>query len=342
MSLLSYGIRSNLLLRVNRATPLRNAILSRSILCPSLSIGRPLSTTAMVMRKTPNLNNLQQVPHRYLHSSQLRPFKWTAPRRLVNGFNENSGKPIIRTIRISPVMLFLSCAFTFTLFFMIIPIIFKFMFPFILGAVIVYQFRHWKTDKIYTQLMKFLPTSNMTVNYKTLNSLQYKFISQKASDADQFINFVESRIMESISANERGINKVIDTRSINFNSNTIKLDTNRMKSFGKNIDGDLIISIQYPLVLNDSKTQRTQLIADAMITILDDSLRKTHEFKLFSDLAKTNKNCRMVISLLNNNAFIPKQFIISTPGLAGEFYSKFDFTTRNGHTEYTIKNNQDS
>ena len=300
-------------------------------------------------------------------------------RNIVPKQRNNGPFPQIRYFRINPFVLLIGSCLSITIFFLVLPIILNFMLPLIILSIIIYQFNKWKRGQFYKQVARVLPRSDILVPYRTINSLQYSFIPERLfmmkdlmkefamfgnfdngiktkKEAVEFVNFVETRIMEALATDEYGIrsyilsnnNKFRSFQNLSNSSSSIfqlKLDTVSMKTYGERVGSntnDIMLSIQYPLKLVVEGDQQIYL-GTATLTILDDSSSKMggDSFKLFSELANTDAKCRLVISIVPVTSWlspIPRQFVISTWGNSGQNFSKYHVTkTRDGHTEYTIR-----
>lgn len=287
--------------------------------------------------------------------------------------------PQIKYYRINPFVLIIGSFLSITMFFLVLPIILNLMLPLIILAIIIYQFNKWKRSQFYQQVIRILPRSDIIVPYRTINSLQYSFIPERLlmikdlmkelsmfrnfdnsnntkKEAIQFVQFVETRIMEALATDEYGIRSYILSNNNKFRSFQnlrrspsstfqLKLDTFAMKTYGERVGSntaDIMLSIQYPLKLIIEENQQIYL-GTVTLTILDDSSSKTgnNSFKLFTDLAKTDAKCRLVISIVPVTTWfslIPRQFVISTWGDSGQNFRKFYVNkTRGGHVEYTIR-----
>ncbi|KAK5780883.1 hypothetical protein RI543_002010 [Arxiozyma heterogenica] len=253
------------------------------------------------------------------------------------------------------------------------------MLPLTILAIIIYQFNKWKRSQFYQQVVRVLLRSDIIVPYRTINSLQYSFIPERLlmmkdlmkelsmfrnfdnsnntkKEAIQFVQFVETRIMEALATDEYGIRSYIlsnnnkfrsfqNLRRSSFSTFQLKLDTVSMKTYGERVGSnttDIMLSIQYPLKLIIEENQQIYL-GTVTLTILDDSSSKmgNNSFKLFTDLAKADAKCRLVISIVPVTTWlslIPRQFVISTWGNSGQNFRKFYVNkTRDGHVEYTIR-----
>lgn len=224
-----------------------------------------------------------------------KPFQFNTPslstRRLLSTrppstrfySNGRSSFPQVRYFSISPIKLFFTVFITVTLFLTILPILFQLTLPLIILAIILYQFNKWKRSQFYRQLIQILPKSEITIPYKTLNSLQYSFLPERISmmndflnelskldkfdinpqtkrDAHNFIAFIETRIMESLAINESGIRSYLFTNNNKYRwfqrlqstpSFKLQLDSKRFKTYGERVpqSHDIMLSLQYPLKL---------------------------------------------------------------------------------------------
>ena len=286
---------------------------------------------------------------RHLHVSRVLQLH---PTRRANSSFFNSGREPPRspfTVYRLPVFGLIAGSFVFlTLFFMIIPILFQVLFPLILGAIVMYQFRSWRANKFYKEVMARLPRSSIKISYKTLNSLQYRFFPSpfikefkiNTEDADAMMGMVQNRVVEAFNKNEHGVGEHFFAGENNVKQfdNVLQLDIMKSKTFGRKIDQNFVMSMQYPLMYVEGKAQNH--FADVLITILDDSFLKQQEFQTIFELARTEGSCRMVISVQSLSKILPQQYIISTPGETGSFYGKYKVrTTSDGHREFTIEKN---
>lgn len=361
-------------------------------------------------RTFPGVNNLSLLTHPLVKKSSgnslftpsrqntRRLCRWNSPvlnrLQVKRTFTSRRGQgpfPEIRYFRIKPITLFLGTFFTVTLFLLLLPIIVHLLLPLTILTIIFFQFNKWRRGQFYHQLAKVLPRSEILIPYRTVNSLQYSFLSEKLSsmkdimknipsfvqyenntakhkrEAIEFIKFVETRIMESLATDESGIRSYLFSNINKFRwfqrlqdtpAFELKLDTVSFKTYGQRMGPgtqDIMLSIQYPLKLilinNDtSRVLNNQQIylGTVTLTILDDSSSNHHggindsrNFHLLSELAQTDAECKLVISLIpvsSLTAPVPRQFIISTWGDSGRNYLKFHISkTTDGHTEYTIR-----
>lgn len=298
--------------------------------------------------KTQNIKSLNLLSlRRCFHNTNVDRFQVT--RNNKSSFYENGGPPPppIRVFRISPFMLIVGTCMSMALFLMIIPILFKLLFPIVIIGIGVYQLNTWKSNRFYQNVMRKLPTSTIKVSYKTLNSLQYRFFPSSliktfnvnVKDADAMMEMVQNRIVESFNENEHGIRNYFfpGRNNIKQFDDMLKLNIVKSNTYGRKIDEHLIMSMKYPLMyVNDLQNKH---FANIIITILDDSFQKKNSFKSILELAKTNETCRMVICVQSVGSLIPQEYIISTPGETGTYYDKYDIKTRpDGHREFTIHN----
>ena len=336
-------------------------------------------------------NKYQLINYRKFSTLKRLQFK----RNFISGQRKNGSFPRIRYFRINPFVLVIGTFLSFTMFFLLLPIILKLMLPLIILAIVIYQFNKWKRGLFYQQVVKILPRSDIWVPYRTINSLQYSFIPERLlimkdikkdfsmfgdfnnviktkRDSIEFVQFVETRIMEALATDENGITSYIISNNSKFrsfqklsNSSSslsffkLKLDTLSMKMYGERAGpttSDIMLSIQYPLklILKDNEQNSNPLffgssnnqqiyLGNATLTILDDSNSKMggNAFRLLSELADTEAECKLVISIVPATSLsspIPRQFIISTWGDSGLKFNKYHIKkTRDGHTEYTIR-----
>lgn len=97
-------------------------------------------------------------------------------------FNGNEGPPNrrIKIIRIPSILLIFSSLGILIITLMILPLLISAFFPFLILGIALFQFRKWKQNTLYKQLLAHLKNKSkghMSIKYSTLNSLQYKILN---------------------------------------------------------------------------------------------------------------------------------------------------------------------
>lgn len=316
---------------------LRPSLITPSLLRPSLPAKTVLTPTSLLLS-------------RKLHVSRTLRFHQSTVSRssFFNSGREPPRSPF--TVYRLPVAGLLIGSFMFlTLFFMLIPLLFQLFLPLVLGAVAVYQFRAWRSNTFYKEVMARLPQSSIRISYKTLNALQYRFFPSpfiqefkiSTEDADAMMGMVQTRVIEAFNKNEQGVGAHFFAGEGNVKQfdDVLQLDIMKSRTFGRKIDQNFVMSMQYPLMYVEGAAQKH--FADVLITILDDSFLKQQQFQTIFELARTEGSCRMVISVQSLSRLLPHQYIISTPGETGSFYGKYKVrTASDGHREFTIEKNE--
>lgn len=273
-----------------------------------------------------------------------------------------------RIYRFSPIILicmFIGCLF---LFILMLPIIFSVFFPLIIGGIIIYQFKRWKMSRMFNEMYRALQRTELKISSRTLAELQNRYLKTISNGtgveineilnrfykvmnmetpkiwndpisqqrAERFLTFLNARVRESIDHNEHGIRSYFmgDNSSVWINEGYhLKIDTAHNKIVGQNINGDLILSISYKLIL--ASTNEYQYLADVSVVILDDVLKKTGKFMVLNDMAEQDIKSPMIIAIRSINTLLPKSFIITDIGESGKPPNYTVHTTKSGNKEFT-------
>lgn len=245
--------------------------------------------------------------------------------------------PFTRVYRFGPLGFFFFTSFFFTFLVFLTPLIFNLLFPLLIIGVVLFQFSKWRVRKYSYEVSSLLKRSPLRVRYRTLNSLQYRFVPRELSEAfnfdtkeaDKFLTFVEGRVIETFNKNEGGIEAYFFPQSPiggrDF-SKELKLGTMSPRILGSQIDNDLLLNIRFPLyyVPPDAGQYPNATgwnnFAEVIVSILDDSMGQNKELKLFRELADTNQTCRMVITIKTKDFMAPKRFVYDTAGDQEDFF----------------------
>lgn len=310
-------------------------------------------------------------------SNFARNFHVTNANRL--GRYPFGNKPPIRVFRISPLTLFFGSVCTFAIFFLVLPFLLTFFLPLVIVGISVYQFRKWKSNTLFEQLLNALKKTEMRSSAQTLNAMYVKSVSKffdasqnpnagvfeeifkgvdekmkrdgiwpsanNVSEADRLVSFVQSRVMEAIKNDEQGIRTYFLGDNVDSwikEGYDFELGSNECRSFIRGFRNEIIFWIVYPMYLK-STTHPKKHLADVSVVVLQGNHtdRKQHDFILMqTNLIRQNAKCNMVISVSSANSILPKQFVITDAGESGDFWSKYDVhENSDGHTEYTIRAN---
>ncbi|AQZ09679.1 YDL027C [Zygosaccharomyces parabailii] len=289
-------------------------------------------------------------------------------------------QPPFRVFRISPLVLFFAGVGTLTLFFLLLPFLLTFFLPLFLVGVSMFQFRKWKNNTLFEQLLNGLKRSQMRLGSQTLNAMYVKSISRffdaaanpnagvfeelfkgvdtkmkkdgiwpsgtSLSEADRLVSFVQSRVMEAIKNDEQGIRTFFLGQDV---SNWIKegydfdLTSENCRTLVRGFKNEVIFMVIYPLYLKSLNRPRKHL-ADVSVAVLQGPIgdKKSYDFFVTQTrMIRENVQCRMAIAVSSVNGILPKQFVITNEGKAGEFWSKYDVReSSDGHTEYTIRDKE--
>ncbi|KAH9200225.1 hypothetical protein LQ764DRAFT_225122 [Zygosaccharomyces rouxii] len=305
-----------------------------------------------------------------------RNFHFTSVRR--SGRYPFGNRPPLRVFKISPLVIFLASIGALTVFFLILPFMLTFFLPLFVVGISVYQFRKWKNNTLFDQLLNGLKKSEMRLNSQTLNAMYVKSISKffdaaqnpnagvfeeifkgvdakmkrdgiwpnanNVSEADRLLSFVQSRVMEAIKSDEQGIRTYFLGDDV---SNWIKegydfeLGSSDCRSFVRGFKNEIIFWIVYPIYLKSS-THPKRHLADVSVAVLQGHHAERNNYDFFlvqTNLIRQNAKCNMAISVKSTSSILPKQFVIIDGGESGDFWTKYDVhENSDGHTEYTIRN----
>lgn len=275
-------------------------------------------------------------------------------------------RPTIVPFRASPWVMFFAGVGFLSALFVVLPLVFTLFFPLVVAGVIAYQFKRWRSAKLYDALYRSLQTTKLDVRYRSIRGLYSTTLAnilerdragavlfdtvvngRKMRDmwgdendrlrSRQLLTFLESRVLESIRNNEDGVREFFlgtDVDSWIRDGYDLQLDTSICSTTGRSIGGKLVMSVRYPLYLVSSANRRK--LADVSIVFLDERLAAGSGFYPPGDLAGQDERCPMVISIVPVGTLVPRQFIISTPGASGNNASRLtQRTTRDGRREYT-------
>ncbi|QLL34405.1 hypothetical protein HG536_0G02660 [Torulaspora globosa] len=289
-------------------------------------------------------------------------------------FSFKGGRPLYKIYRISPVMLFFAGVGFFVLAFAVIPIVFTFFLPLFIGTVVVFQFNKWRRNVMLREIIGSLKRSTMHVKYKTVRALHIKGlenvlkVEQQSSeslkdvlkrfnvalesqidrssvaDADRLSGFINDRLLEAVENDEKGVRSFFlgnDVNSWVSDNYELELDTKQIKTNGRVLGDDVLIVLTFPLYLKSTSHGRKQL-ANVSLVISHKSpegaLNAPFPFQL---LSMNNEECQMVLSIRPLSVLSTRQFILTSPGRSGDWYSKYEVRqTPDNHTEYTIRRNE--
>ncbi|CCF58818.1 hypothetical protein KAFR_0F02210 [Kazachstania africana CBS 2517] len=269
-------------------------------------------------------------------------------KRNYNGSPFEDKEPRVRIYRITTLNLLLGSAVVLLLSTMILPILLKLIFPMIILGIFIYQYRIWKRTKLFDQIFRGLGRTNLSIKYKTLNSLQYNYVpkilkksvpkswytNEDISDAEILLSFIKLRVIEAFKKNEMGISDYFLRRGQNFDDLSLLIDKENSQFLIRRLAGNFIVTMRHQLLLKNENVDI--YLADVMISVLDDS-SQTGIFMPLKELAKSNKSCKMVISVVSNSDILPRQFVITDEGETGKFYGKFTVSHgKDGHREFRI------
>ncbi|GAV52208.1 hypothetical protein ZYGR_0AG01990 [Zygosaccharomyces rouxii] len=315
--------------------------------------------------------------NRLLPGSFSRNFHFTSANK--SGRYPFGNKPPVRVFRISPLVLFLASIGTLTLFFLVLPFMLTFFLPLLVVGISVYQFRKWKNNTLFEQLLNGLKKTEMKLSSQTLNAMYVKSVSKyfdaarnpnagvfeeifkgvdekmkrdgiwpsanNVSEADKLVSFVQSRVMEAIKGDEQGIRTYFLGNDV---SNWIKegydfeLGSSECRSFVRGFKDEIIFWLVYPIYLKSS-THPKRHLADVSVAVLQGHHADRNKYDFFlmqTNLIRQNAKCNMVISVKSTSSILPRQFVIIDGGESGDFWTKYDVhEDSDGHTEYTIKTN---
>lgn len=288
-------------------------------------------------------------------------------------------KPPIRVFRISPVILLLTSIGAFTVFFLMLPFIVTFFLPLFVIGISVYQFRKWKNNTLFEQLLNGLKRSDMRLSSQTLNAMYVKSVSRffdaaqnpnagvfeeifkgvdekmkrdgiwpgknSVSEADRLVSFVQSRVMEAIKSDEQGIRTYFlgnDVSSWIKEGYDFELGSNECRSFVRGFKDEIIFWLVYPIYLKSSTYPKRHL-ADVSVAVLQGHHADRNKYDFFlmqTNLIRQDAKCNMVISVKSTSSILPRQFVIINGGESGNFWTKYDVHEgSDGHREYTIRTN---
>lgn len=242
----------------------------------------------------------------------------------------------------------------------------------------MFQFRKWRNNTLFEQLLNGLKRSQMRLSSQTLNAMYVKSVSRffdpaanpsagvfeelfkgvdvkmkkdgiwpshsSLTEADRLTSFVQSRVMEAIKNDEQHIRTFFLGQDV---SNWIKegydfeLDAEKSRTLVRGFKNEVIFMVIYPVYLKSLNKPRKHL-ADVSVAVLQGHIgdKKSYDFFLTQTrMIRENVQCKMAITVSSVSSLLPKQFIIINEGQSGEFWSKYDVREApGGHTEYTIRN----
>lgn len=284
------------------------------------------------------------------------------------------GRPVYKVYRISPMMLFFAGVGFFVLAFAVIPIVFAFFLPLFIGTVVVFQFSKWRRNVMFREVIGGLKRSTMLVKYKTVRALHIKGLEnvlkmeQQSSeslrdvlkrfnvalesqidqssiaDADRLSSFINDRLLEAIENDEKGVRSFFlgnDPDSWVRDNYELELDTKQIKTSGRTLGNDVLIVLTFPLYLKSTSRGRKQLARVSLVISHKSPEGSLNEPFPFQILSMNDDECLMVLSIRPLSVLSTRQFILTSPGRSGDWYSKYDVRqTPDNHTEYTIRHEE--
>lgn len=300
---------------------------------------------------------------------QRRLFHVTRPKEMFSSFG--GGRPPFKIYRISPIMALFAGVGFFVLAFAIIPFVFTFFLPIFIGTVVIIQFNKWRRNVMMREIVTSLKRSTMHVNYRTVRALHIKSLENvlkaeqqnsdafkdvlkrfdsalgsqldhsSAADADRLLGFINERLLEAIEKDEGGVRSYFlgnDVDSWVKDNYELELDPNQIRTKGRVLGQEALIVLSFPLYLKSSTHPRKHL-ANVLFVVSSKSLRGSLNAPFpFQGLPTGNEECQMVLSIRPTSVISTRQFILTTAGRSGDWYSKYDVReTSDNHTEYTIR-----
>ncbi|CCK72538.1 Mrx9p KNAG_0K01730 [Huiozyma naganishii CBS 8797] len=266
-------------------------------------------------------------------------FKGRANLTIRRNFNERGGGlpqgggPKIRYYRISMVPLLIFSTVTLMVFVIVLPVLLKLFFPVILVAIIVYQFKKWQRNQLYSRLMKYLPKSDLYTTKSQFMSLRRSFglLSNEAvvGKSVEFTNFVKTRIMEALAKDTMKIRSTLIKpswipKNAAVEEYQLTIGLNRVKMFAKALQGQskAVFSVEYPLFFVtklEDRTKQSHLMGKVCLhflydysSILKNSAKSFDPETLFKQMNDTESKVQYVISVIQTGTLSPKPFILYT------------------------------
>ncbi|SCU96378.1 LAFA_0G06018g1_1 [Lachancea sp. 'fantastica'] len=246
----------------------------------------------------------------------------------------------------------------------VVPFVFTFLFPLIIAALITYQFKKRKTTTILKELHRSLQSSTKKVEYSTIMGLQSRMfgslmekeqfssgvfgdlvnefklsqldMSRTRRELQDLFNYLNARVLDAFETNEFGVREYFlgnDVSSWVDNNYDLKIDFDAPQIRGQILENTLVMIIKFPLLL-ESSNQPPKKLASVAIAFQDRSLaEKVGSFRFLEELARTDKQCPMVTTILPYRTLSTRQFILKDKGHDLLSVKR----TSEGHREFTYR-----
>lgn len=307
---------------------------------------------------------LNKVLKRGFHTTSKKSIKFIFSK----GDKDNHNKMKYYSIP-TPVVI-LSTIGGFVLLFTILPFLFTFGFPFLIGMIVFFQFRRWKTHQLYKKMAEVLQDSQINMKNNQLMSLKYRLIEQGlpmltnfsnkttkqlSSRGETLINQLQQRIKESFANNDNNIANVFVPQGHKLSEYELLLSHHTFKSYTKKLPHDqdigllslnlymrrrqhrnIKVAMPIPVELNlGNKVANVYFVykGDTARGLLNTQIL-LEAAKAGVDLQEIKSSTQFLISIVPLDSWLPTQYIIADAGSLGSFNEDPSSSSR----EFVINN----
>lgn len=346
---------------------------------PILRILSPISVISRKIHMTHGNNiysseRVQLIP-RNVKLQLTRTFHDTPRRSLKSFFVKGKGnnEVVAKVYRIPTTLLVLSTIGGLFLLFTLLPILFTVGFPFLIGMLVFFQFRRWKTNQLYLKMADTLTTSKINMKNSQLMSLKFHLIEKGlpmltmyanpttkmlSTTGEKLLKLLQLRVQNAFENNENNICASFIPKDRSFSQYELVLSTNIFKSYTKKLPHDQDIGLMVLSLFLRPKQRRMIHAATDMPTELNYGRKIAHVYYVYKgstaqgllntqilldaakagvDLQDIQSTSPFLISIVPLDSWMPSQYIISDPGSVGDFDVEFMTNDDGTGREFIVK-----